>query len=534
MSTEKTPKPTGSQSDERSAVWQPELEEVRRRKEIAEGLGGAANIERQHQTGRLTARERINILLDRDSFREIGTFTGAAKYDEDGNLIDLTPANIIIGKGRVKDKKIIVSADDFTVRGGSSEASSPEKWQFAERLALELRTPLVRLVDAAGGSIRILEKNQSTKIPGYPYWPAAEMLGVIPIASVALGPCAGLGAVRVITSHFSVMPKDTGQVFAAGPRVVAPGIGEEMSKEDLGGSQVHARGSGAVDNEAKDEEDALRQVKQFLSYLPPNVFRAPPRVENGDPSDRCEERLASIVPRERRRVYKAREILELILDRESLFEIGRYHGGSTITMLARLNGYPVGIMANDPYVSGGAMTAAAAEKITRFVDMCDTFHVPIVNFVDQPGVHVGSLAEQKGTVRKAIRARLALSQVSIPWCAVFVRRAFGVAGAAYGPLHSSYMRFAWPSAHWGSIPVEGGVEAAYGKDIASSEDPVARREELVEYYRRFESPFRTAERFGIEEIIDPRQTRPLLCEWIEEAYEKVPDLLGIRAHTMRV
>ncbi|MPZ63646.1 MAG: propionyl-CoA carboxylase [Propionibacteriales bacterium] len=514
--------------------WQPELDEVRRRRQIAEQLGGPANVERQHNYGRLTARERIDVLLDKNSFREIGALTGAATYDDAGGLENVVPANIIIGEGTISGTKIAVSADDFTVRGGSSEATSPEKWQFAERLALEQRWPLVRLVDAAGGSIRILEKNQSTKIPGYPHWPAAEMLGVIPVVGVALGPCAGLGAVRVVTSHFSVMPKKTSQVFAAGPRVVAPGIGEEMTNEELGGSQVHARGSGVVDNEAEDEEDALRQVRRFLSYLPSSVFAVPPRHETGDPPDRAEARLLSLVPRDRRRVYKAREILELVFDKESLFEIGRHQGGSTITMLGRLNGYSVGVMANDPYVSGGAMTAAAAEKITRFVDMCDTFHVPIVNFVDQPGVHVGSKAEQKGTIRKAIRARLSLSQVSIPWCAVFVRRAFGVAGAAYGPLHDTYVRYAWPSAYWGSIPVEGGVEAAYRRDIDSSEDPAARRDELVDHFRQFESPLRTAERFGIEDVIDPRQTRPLLCEWIEEAYEKVPELLGITARTMRV
>lgn len=514
-------------------AWQPELDEIKLRHYFAEQMGGPEGVKRQHANGKLTARERIDFLLDPGSFQEIGAFTGNAEYDENGKLIRVTPSSIVIGKGRIDGKKVVVVAEDFTIRAGSSEAASPEKMVFAEQLAMDLRVPLVRLVDAVGGSIRIVEKQQSTKIPGYDRWPLT--LGLIPVVGVALGPCAGLGAVRVVASHFSIMVNEISQVFAAGPQVVNPGIHEKVTKDELGGPQVHTKVSGVVDNEAKDEPDALRQVARFLSYLPSNVYQVPPRVGTGDGPGLIEDILASIVPRNRRHPYDMRKILDLVFDRGSLFEIGRGFGASQITMFGRINGYPVGILANDTKIYGGAMTASACEKIIRFVDMCDTFHIPVVNFFDQPGVAIGSAAESQGTIRKAVRVQLTIGQATVPWCTFLIRRAFGVAGAAYEPRHSrASIRYAWPSAYWGSIPVEGGVEAAYKKEILNAENPLERRNELVEYYRRFESPFRTAERFKVEEIIDPRRTRPILCDWIEEAYALVPQLLGVTTRTMRM
>jgi acetyl-CoA carboxylase carboxyltransferase component len=515
-------------------TWQKEIDEIQLRQQFAEKLGGEKNIKRQHDSGRLTSRERIQSLLDEGSFHEYGALTGKANYSDDGEFLESTPSNIVIGKGKINNKKVVVSADDFTVRGGSSEAASPEKMVFAENLALDMQVPLIRLVDAAGGSIRLLEKNQSTKIPGYAQWNMVEMLGEIPIVGVALGPCAGLGAVRVIASHFSVMVKGTSQVFAAGPQVVAPGVKENVTKEELGGSDVHVHKSGVVHNEAKDEYDAINQVKTFLSYLPSNVYKIPERIIPSDSIDRCEDELASAIPREKRKVYNIRKIIKLIFDKDSLFEMRKYYGRSTVTMFGRLNGYPVGIMANDPYIYGGSMSAESSEKIENFVDLCDTFHLPIVNLVDQPGVSIGSLAEAKGTIKKSLSAMMAISQVNIPWSTVFIKRSFGVAGAAYAPRGRTNVRYAWPSAHWGSIPVEGGVEAAFRKELASAENPEQKLKELIAYYRQFESPFRTAERFGIEEIIDPRKTRPILAEWVEEAYEQLPQLVGIRKRSMRI
>lgn len=514
--------------------WKREVDEIILRRKLAEKMGGTESVARHHKAGKLTARERIDKILDQGTFSEIGALTGAAKYDEKGQLIDFTPANVVIGSGQINGRRIVVSAEDFTVRGGSSEATISDKWIWAETMALEMRIPLVRLVDTAGGSIKLLEKMGGTKLPGYRTWKYFDLLGTVPVASAALGSVAGLGAVRVVGSHFSVMVKGISQVFAAGPPLVTPATGEKLNKEELGGYQIHARGSGVVDNEAENEEDAFLQIRRFLSYLPSNIYQLPPRWECDDDPNRREEKLLSIVPRNKRLPYDARELLRLVFDRSSLFEIGPYQGRSVVSMFGRLNGYPVGVMINDTRFFGGGMDAAAAEKTIRFVDLCDTFHLPIVSFTDQPGVVIGLPAEKEGTIRIAVRALQTIAQSRVPWVSMIVRKAFGVAGSAYGRQDDLNLRYAWPSAIWGSLPIEGGVSAAYRRDIEASEDPEARRRELEQYYDNLQSPFRTAERFGVQDIIDPRETRPILCDWVEQAYNILPQQLGPTYRMMRV
>lgn len=513
--------------------WQPEVEEMHRRKAMAKELGGAEAVRRFKSSGRHTVRERIEMLVDAGSFTEMGMLTGKAQYAEDGSLEGVTPSNAIIGKALIHGRKTSISADDYTIRGGSSESTISEKWIFAERYAYEMQMPLVRLVDTAGGSVRLLEINQSTKIPGYATWPRGKLLGLVPVVGIGLGACAGLGAVKVVLSHFSILVEGQGQVFAAGPPVVEPGLGEKTSKEDLGGVQVHVHGSGVVDNAAASEEEAFALARRFLSYMPQNVYELPPEVPSDDPPDRREEALLSIVPREKRRVYKMRRVLELIFDRDSLFEMSPHNGASTITCLGRLRGRVVGIMANDPYQYGGAMTRTTAQKVETFIDLCDTFHIPIVNFTDQPGLMVGLDAEKSGTLRAAARTLAAIEQSQVPWCTIVVRRAFGVGGGAHGRLQGINLRYAWPSGYWGSIPLEGGIAAAYRRDIAAAPDPAARLAELEQYYTKYTSPFRTAERFNMLDIIDPRDTRPILCDWSEEAYAVLPRQLGPIGRTMR-
>ena len=514
--------------------WKPEVDEINRRKALAKKMGGDEAVARHLKAGKLTARQRITEILDPASFKEIGALTGAAEYDEYGNLINFTPANVVIGSGRVDDRRVVVSAEDFTVRGGSSEASISDKWIWAETLALEMRMPLVRLVDTAGGSVKLLKKMGATKLPGYKDWKLVDILGMVPVASAALGSVAGLGAARVVASHFSVMVKKTSQAFAAGPPVVERATGENLTKEELGGYKIHARGSGVVDNEAASEADAFHQIRQFLSYLPSSVYQIPPRRECEDDPNRCEDALLSIIPRSRKKTYDPRRLLNLVFDAGSLFEIGRHQGPSVVSMLGRLNGYAVGVMINDTRFFGGGMNAMAAEKTLRFVDMCDTFHLPIVNFVDQPGVVVGLAAEKAGTIRLAVRALQAIAQSKVPWVAMILRRAFGVAGSYYGRHHDLNLRYAWPSGIWGSLPIEGGVYAAYKRDIQAAADPEARRQELEAQYDQLQSPFRTAEKFGIHDIIDPRETRPLLCDWVEQAYQILPEQLGPVYRMMRV
>lgn len=518
MNSPRPPSPLADAAND--GEWAAELQELTQRRAQAAAMGGPEALAKHAARGRLNARERIAALLDAGSFRELGRIAGKGRYDKEGHFLGMSPVNAIIGSGRVEGRKVVVSADDFTLRAGSSEATISDKWIYAERMALDLQMPLVRLVDTAGGSVKLLEQQGASKIPGYPNWPVVDLLKNVPVVGVALGACAGLGAIKVLMSHFSVMVRDQAQVFAAGPPVVKQAYGIDIDKNDLGGWKVHRR-SALVHNEAQDEADAFEQVRRFLSYLPRNVHQVAARGPREDDPDRADDWLKNAIPRDRRKVYDPRKILASLFDAGSVFEIGRHHGGSTITALARLDGYPVGVLCSDPRIAGGAMTLASAWKMERHVRMCDTFGLPVVNLVDQPGNATGPEAELGGTLLGAVRVLTTIEDVQVPWMSVILRRAFGMAGGLHAPKYFPALnhRVAWPSARWGSIPVEGGVKASHRQEIEEAVDPTARQAELEAYYNRIGSPFRTAEKFGILDIIDPRETRSFLCDWIGDAWE---------------
>jgi len=372
-----------------------------------------------------------------------------------------------------------------------------------------------------GGSVKSLEDMGYSYVPPLPGFDlVVRNLSVVPVVAAALGPVAGLGAARVVCSHFSVIVRGTAQLFVAGPPVVAAAMGESPDKEELGGARVQAR-AGAVDNVAADEDEALDQLRRFLSYLPGSVWEAPPVITASDPADRREQDLLSIVPRDRRRPYKMRRILDAVLDRGSILELGSAFGRPVITALARLGGRPVGVLASDPEHYAGGVTGDASDKLARFVDLCDQFRLPVANFVDVPGFVIGTHAERAGTIRRGGRALFSVHQATVPWVSVLVRKVFGVAGAGHGDGSRLNLRYAWPSGDWGSLPMEGGLEAAYRRELEAAEDPVALRAEIAARLEAVRSPFRTAERFSVEEIIDPRDTRPLLCDWVERAHELV-------------
>jgi len=501
--------------------WQPELDELERRRELAHRMGGEERVARQRANGRLSVRERVDRLFDDGSFHETGEIAGLATYAEDGELTDFLPANMVVGQGRIDGRRAVVQGDDFTVRGGAADAAIWQKMVWAERAAHDLRVPLVRLVDGTGGggSVKSLETMGFTYVPFVPGFELMGMnLAVVPVVAAALGPVAGLGAARVVASHFSVIVRGAAQLFVAGPPVVAAAMGETPDKEQLGGARAQAQ-AGAVDNEVADEDDALDQVKRFLSYLPDNVWEIAAVTAASDPADRRDESLLSIVPRDPRKPYKARSILDAVFDRGSVFELGARYGRPLITALARLDGRAVGVMASDPNHYGGGLTADASEKLTRFVDLCDTFRLPVANLVDQPGFLIGTASERAGTIRHGTRALVATYQASVPWASVLVRKVFGVAGAGHADHTRHTVRYAWPSGDWGSLPIAGGLEAAYRRELEAADDPAALRAEIQERLDAGRSPFRTAERFGVEEIIDPRNTRPLLCDWATRAYE---------------
>ena len=494
--------------------WEPEIEELRRREALAKRMGGVEKVARHKSQGKLTVRERVDALVDPGSFHEVGAIAGKASYDAEGNLTDLQPANLVTGRAKLDGRPVVVSGDDFTVRGGASDAGIREKMVQVEKMANELQLPLIRLVDGTGGggSVKTIEMSGRTYIPAVRGWDTViDNLSTVPVVALALGSVAGLGAARVAASHYSVMVKETSQMFVAGPPVVAR-VDKAIGKNELGGSEIHTR-NGAVDDEVESEQEAFAAARRFLSYLPPSVHQLAERVTPEDDPERREDWLISAIPRNPRRVYKMRPIVEAVVDRGSFFELGRRWGRGVITGLARLDGWPVAVLASDPYFAGGAWTADASQKVTRFVDLAETFQLPVVHLVDIPGFLIGREAEEQATIRHGVRALTAVGQATVPWCAMLVRKVYGVAGAAHMNSSRFNLRYAWPSGDWGSLPVAGGLEAAYKAELEAAEDPAARLQEIEERIAKLSSPFRTAETFLVEEIVDPRDTRPLLCEF---------------------
>ena len=496
--------------------WQAEIDALRRRQALVRQMGGEAKLTRHAAQGKLNVRQRVTALLDEGSFREIGSISGRAAYDAEGELQSLIPANLVMGRGRIAGRAAVVSGDDFTVRGGANDAAIGEKMVNAEMLAADWRMPIVRLVDGTGGggSVRTIEQVGHTLLPGYEasLWHFMQRnLETVPVVGLALGSTAGLGAARVAHSHYSLIVRETAQMFVAGPPVVAR-VGPQLAKNELGGSAIHTR-NGAIDDEVASEEEAFAYTRRFLSYLPSSVYTLPARVPNDDPPSRQEDWLIGAIPRDRRKVYKIRPLVEALFDRHSVFEIGRQWGRPVMTALARLDGWPVAVLASDPYFYAGAWTADACRKILRMVDLAENFHLPLVHLVDIPGFFIGVKAEQEATIRYGAQAMSAILQGRTPWATVILRKVFGVAGSAHQNAARYCLRVAWPSGDWGSLPVEGGIEAAYRAELEASADPEKHLAAIGERLERLRSPFRSAERFMPEEIIDPRETRPLLCEF---------------------
>ena len=499
--------------------WDEELGELRRREQLALQMGGAEKVARQHHFNKLTIRERIDQMGDASTFHEIGTVAGSAEYDEAGELKAFTPSNFVFGTADVDGRPVVLSGDDFTVRGGSSDASIQGKRLRAEGLALELRLPHIRLVDGmgGGGSVKGIETAGRTYVPEVRGWETiVQHLAVAPSVSLALGSVAGIGAARVATSHYSVIVKDSAQMMIAGPALVDWASLGEVSKEELGAAKIHTR-NGAIDDQATSEAEAFALAKQFLSYLPSSVDELPPLHDCDDPATRSEESLLSIVPKDPRQVYKMHSIIEAVLDRGSFFEIGRRWGRSMVTGLGRLGGIPVAVFAENPMIYGGAWTADSCRKLIRFMDLASTFHLPLIHLEDCPGFLIGKQSEENATIRFGSQALAALGQSNVPFCCVVVRKAFGVAGAANHKPGSHNIRMAWPSGDWGSLPVEGGIEVAYKAELSEAADYDAHLAKIKDRLNRLRSPLRSAEYFEIEEIIDPRTTREHLCRWAKLA-----------------
>ena len=538
-------------------TWQPMLDDVHTLHRLAEARLGPDSEEpgvvRQRNRNKLTCRDRIDLLLDDGTFREVGSVTGFASYDENGQIAAFTPANHVGGWGDVEGRTAVVCADDFTSRGGHADGAIGEKSRYLDKLSVELGIPSVRLLDGSsgGGSVAAMVPEQKKQgestakessgaitagrprvaggggsfLPGHlgssQY---AEQLTTVPVVNMLLGSVVGIGAAKAVLGHFSVMVRDVAQLFVAGPPVVSHAMGYDITKEDLGGWHIHCT-NGSVDNLAETEHEAMDMTRRFLSYLPANVYEAPPVAapSTADPADRREEELFHLVPRKRTTTFDMRRAIELMADKDSFFEIGPLWGTDQITGFVRFNGHPLGVIASDSrHVNGGALTADGCAKLTRHLDLCDLFHIPVLNLVDNPGFAVGLEHEINGTIRKGGEWMIAFAQVKVPIFTVLMRRSFGVAGNNYAtPRSGASVRVTWPAADVGGIPPEGGIEAAYKRQLAEAEDPDALRAELNARIESVRGPMGPLSKFQIEEMIDPRDTRRYICEWIGNAYRQV-------------
>ncbi|MXY01250.1 MAG: ATP-grasp domain-containing protein [Acidimicrobiales bacterium] len=533
--------------------WEPLLDDVQTLQRLAEERLGPDSDEpgvvRQRNRGKLHCRDRIRLLLDDGSFREVGSLAGFASYDDEGEIAAFTPANHVGGTGKINSRDVIVCADDFTSRGGHADGAIGAKSFYLDLLSTELGVPSIRLLDGSsgGGSVASMvpeqrkEGESSAKEStgaikagrprvtggGGSFLPShlgsteyAEQLATVPVVNMLLGSVVGIGAAKAVLGHFAVMVRDISQLFVAGPPVVSHAMGYDISKEDLGDWRIHCT-NGSVDNLAETEEEAAELVRRFLSYLPSSVYETPPVLPPAadDPPDRRDEELLTLIPRKRTTTFDIRRGIELICDRGSFFEIGPLWGTDQVVGFARMNGHPVGVLASDSrHPNGGALTADGCDKLTRHIDLCDLFHMPILNLCDNPGFAVGVEHEITGTIRKGATWMTAFAQAAVPIFTVLMRRSFGVAGNNYAtPRRQHNARVVWPAADVGGIPPEGGIEAAYKRQLAEAEDPVALRAELEARIEAARGPIGPLNRFQIEEMVDPRDTRRLICEWIEGA-----------------
>lgn len=489
---------------------------------------------RQKQDGKLWVRERIEKLLDPESFNEIGSITGTVKWKQLENgreeIESYQPHNNVQGYGRLNGRQIVFTADDFSIRAGHQDGHLMAKTLHTEKLSISMKIPMIKLTDGSsgGGSISTIATTGFSYVPpmsGFDVVTKQLNMG-IPNLGAVLGPAIGLGAARVVSCHFSVMSANVGSLFNAGPQVVAGATFEEgLSFADLGGPAMHCT-NGTIDNLATNEEECFEQIRTVLGYLPNcGTTSPPPVIDCSDPVSREEVALRTIIPRKRERMYDPRKVISSVVDNGSFFEIGPLWGRTAIIGLARLGGRPVGILSNNAELNTGALDAAGSQKLMRHLKFCDIFNLPILQFVDCPGYTVGTVAERQATMRWGVELTKAYYTTTIPIFSVIIRKTYGVAGGVMVDCRDPHQRVAWPSGEWGSLPLDGGIEVSHSfelKKIEQEKGVEARKErykELDTMYRRLMNPVRTANQFSIEEIIDPAKTRGVVAEWARIVYE---------------
>src|SRR5882724_10209107 len=486
------------------------LDQLREREQRAEAGGGAARVEKQHAAGKMTARERVQFLLDEGSFHEFDKLVEHRSQDF-GMEKEIYPGDgVVTGHGLIEGRKVFVFAQDFTVFGGSLSETHAEKICKVMDLAMKVGAPIVGLNDSGGARIQ----EGVVSLGGYADIFLRNTLasGVVPQISCILGPCAGGAVYSPAITDFNIMVKDTSYMFITGPDVIKTVTHQDVTKEELGGAMTHNRISGVAHFAADSDEHALQMVRELLSFIPSNNLDDAPRVVPTDAPDRTEEKLNTIIPEASNQPYDIRKVIAAVVDDGYFFEVQQHHAPNICVGFARLDGRPVGIVANQPAFLAGVLDIDASVKAARFVRFCDCFNIPLIVFEDVPGFLPGVSQEHGGIIRHGAKLLYAFAEATVPKLTVITRKAYG---GAYCVMASKHIRtdinFAWPTAEIAVMGPEGAVGVLYRREINEAKDQeAARRTRILELEDKFANPYVAAERGFIDEVIEPAQTRPKL------------------------
>jgi acetyl-CoA/propionyl-CoA carboxylase carboxyl transferase subunit len=503
----KTEKPS---TDERTV--EDRIEELRERREAALMPGGPGSADKQHDKGKLTARERLDILMDAGSFVETDPFTVHRSHDFGMDQRKPPGDGLVAGYGTIDGRKVFVASQDFTVFGGSMGEVVAQKVCKVMDLALQTGAPFIQINDSGGA--RIQEGAASLAGYGYIFERNVRASGVIPQISVIMGPCAGGAVYSPAITDFTFMVKETSHMFITGPDVIKTVTGEDVTMEALGGAMTHATQSGVASFIGEDDEDVLMRVRYLLSFLPSNNLEDPPAYATTDDPERLTDALTHLVPDRAAEAYDMHEVIRYVVDEGEFLEVFPLWAANIVTGFARLDGRSVGVIANQPKVLAGTLDIDASEKASRFVRFCDAFNIPILTFVDVPGFLPGTTQEYNGIIRHGAKLLYAFAESTVPRMTVITRKAYG---GAYLVMNSKHLRadasFAWPTAEIAVMGAEGAVNIVFKKEIDQADDPPGRRAELItEYREKFSTPYAAAERGFIDDVIEPAETRPRLIK----------------------
>jgi acetyl-CoA carboxylase carboxyltransferase component len=521
MSTTENPPPRAAAD---TLVARPPLrslaEELHERRAHAKLGGGQEKIDRQHEAGKLTARERLARLIDEGTFVELGIH-GRPHFSQRAMEGREAPADgVVTGWGKVDGRLVAVAAYDFTVMAGSMGMTGEMKMARLRELALQKRIPLIWLLDSAGA--RIQEAAGSLFAgSGHLFREEVVMSGVVPQVAALMGPCAAGTAYIPGLADFVPMVKGRGSMALAGPHLTKAVTGEDVTQEELGGSRIHTRISGVGDLEVEDDEECIAAIKAYLSYFPSNCEERPPVRDTADPVDRMDEDLLEVLPDSPRKPYDMYDVIRRIVDDGEWLDVKPRFARTIITCLARMGGRPVGIVANQPKQLGGILENDSADKAARFINLCDAFGIPLLFLQDVPGFMVGTKVERAGIIRHGAKMLYAVSRATVPKVTVVIRKAYGagyyvMCGKAYEPD----LIVAWPSAEISVMGPEGAVNIIFRKQIEAADDPDAARAEMIEGIRRSIDPYIAAGNALIDDVIDPRETRPTVIRALEMAQTK--------------